>query len=177
MASTSYTTGKPARTIHRQVMRPVWVEMPVVITDATHHGEAGDALTVYYEIACERGVAPERETVTLVRDAMQAGDAICVTYSDEKGETTGRVLFPSAIGTAEKTGGMYVSAYCTLRRLTKCFRLDRMANAHLVTLPGEATDDEPVSDLITGPHDEAEARATYTTWDEHDAAIAAGVEG
>lgn len=44
------------------------------------------------------------------------------------------------------------------------------------TLP---TDDEPVSDLITGPHDEAEARANAVpeSWAAYDAAIAAGVEG
>lgn len=179
MAANAVYTAKPVRTIRALIMRPVEVELPALVEAHTDADTVDDALTAYYDLSTKAGVAPDRETVVLFRDAMQAGDALCVTYTHD-GETTGRVLYPHAMGSS-KDGGIYVRAFCTFRREVRCFRLDAMNSVHYVVPPNYPVDGaqempaETAGDLLVDAIDDAER--VPESWSEYETMEAAQAAG
>ncbi len=114
------------------------VEVPRTVTERTDPGIVAEAAHAYWQaVGGEEGRATfGLITLTEFAMAMVEGGAITCLYTDDKGEATARTLMPHAL-TLTKEGNVVVRAYCTLRRMVKCFRLDRMSGAHVVTMPGE----------------------------------------
>ncbi len=72
-----------------------------------------------------------------VVDAIQDGGAVVIQYRNDDGVVSARCLFPSTVTvTAERH--LACRAYCTARRETRTFRLDRILDCHTLTLPCEA---------------------------------------
>jgi len=123
-------------TITGTVYRLVTLTVPTILTEHTDPQTANDALDVFYgEMFAAHGPETVVDTLNLFAAAIQSGDAITVLYAHD-GETTARTLFPTAL-MLTKDKHLVTRAFCTYRRETKCFRLDRCTGAHLVTLPGE----------------------------------------
>jgi len=123
-------------TITGTVYRLVTLTVPTAITEGTDPALVTDALDVFYAaMHATHGPEATVDTLNLFAAAIQSGDAITVLYAHD-GETTARTLFPTAL-MLTKDAHLVARCFCTLRRETKCFRLDRMTGAHLVTLPGE----------------------------------------
>ena len=124
-------------TITVTLYRPLTITVPTTITAHTEGQLLDDALDAFYaEMHAAHGVETTVDTLNLFAGTLTSGDAVTVLYSDEGGETTARTLFPTAL-MLTKDKHIVTRAFCTLRRETKCFRLDRMSGVHLVTLPGE----------------------------------------
>jgi len=123
-------------TITGTVYRLVTLTVPTAITEGTTPELVTDALDVFYgAMFAAHGAETTVDTLNLFAEAIQSGDAITVLYAHD-GETTARTLFPTAL-MLTKDKHLVTRAFCTYRRETKCFRLDRCTGAHLVTLPGE----------------------------------------
>jgi len=123
-------------TITGTVYRLVTLTVPTAITEGTDPALVTDALDVFYgEMFATHGAETAVDTLNLFAAAIQSGDAITTIYTHD-GEVAARTLFPRLLAIT-KDKHLYVRAYCTLKRETKCFRLDRCTGAHLVTLPGE----------------------------------------
>ncbi len=123
-------------TITASVFRLVTLTVPTAITEDTDPQLADDACDVFYgEMFKAHGAETTVDTLNLFAAAIQSGDAITTIYTHD-GEVAARTLFPRLLAIT-KDKHLYVRAYCTLKRETKCFRLDRCSGAHLVTLPGE----------------------------------------
>jgi len=123
-------------TITGNVYRLVTLTVPTHITEHTEPQTANDALDVFYAaMHATHGPEATVDTLNLFAAAIQSGDAITALYTHD-GETTARTLFPTAL-MLTKDKHLVTRAFCTYRRETKCFRLDRCTGAHLVTLPGE----------------------------------------
>jgi predicted DNA-binding transcriptional regulator YafY len=76
------------------------------------------------------------ETFRAVLEATRDGGAVVVLYTHGT-QVDARALFPISV-TLTKGDEIVCAAFCTLRRETKTFRLDRMVQCHPFTLPGEA---------------------------------------
>ena len=123
-------------TITGTVYRLVTLTVPATITEGTDPALVNDALDVFFAaMQAAHGAETTVDTLNLFAAAIQSGDAITTTYTHD-GESAARTLFPRLLAIT-KDKHLYVRAYCTLKRETKCFRLDRCTGAHLVTLPGE----------------------------------------
>ena len=118
------------------VYRPVTLTVPTTLTEHTDPQLVDDALDAFYaEMHATHGPEATVDTLNLFAAAIQGGDATTVLYTHD-GETTARTLFPTAL-MLTKDKHLVTRAFCTYRRETKCFRLDRMTGAHVVTMPGE----------------------------------------
>ena len=123
-------------TITGTVYRLVTLTVPTAITEGTDPALVTDALDVFYgEMFAAHGAETTVDTLNLFAAAIQGGDAITTLYTHDD-ESAARTLFTRAL-LLTKDKHVVVRAYCTLKRETKCFRLDRCTGAHLVTLPGE----------------------------------------
>jgi len=123
-------------TITGTVYRLVTLTVPATITEGTTPALVTDALDVFYDaMFATHGAETAVDTLNLFAAAIQGGDAITVLYTHD-GETTARTLFPTAL-MLTKDKHLVTRAFCTYRREAKCFRLDRITGAHVVTLPGE----------------------------------------
>lgn len=90
-----------------------------------------DALAVYARVVPDIDPTTIKRVLTATRD----GDALVVLYQ-HGGETTARVLFPSAV-MVSKDDHLAVRAFCTYRREIRSFRVDRFMDSHAFVLPGE----------------------------------------
>ncbi len=123
-------------TITGTVYRLVTLTVPTAITEGTTPELVTDALDVFYgAMFAAHGAETAVDTLNLFAAAIGGGDAITVLYEHDE-ETTARTLFPTAL-MLTKDKHLVARCFCTYRRETKCFRLDRMSGAHVVTLPGE----------------------------------------
>ena len=124
-------------TITVTLMRPVTLTLPRTLTEQTFPQLVDDALDAFVSSAADAPGALyySRDDLTVIAAAMLEGSAVCVRYEHDD-EVTARVLFPSAIFLT-KDNHVCVRAFCTYRREVKCFRVDRMACVHPVTMPGE----------------------------------------
>ncbi len=123
-------------TITGTVYRLVTLTVPTAITEHTDPQLVDDALDVFCaEMQAAHGAETTVDTLNLFAAAIQSGDAITTTYTHD-GESAARTLFPTAL-MLTRDKHLVARCFCTLKRETKCFRLDRCSGAHLVTLPGE----------------------------------------
>lgn len=124
-------------TVTLTVMRPITLTVPRTLTEHTSPQLVDDALDGFVSraAAATGALYYSRIDLAVIAAAMLEGSAVCVRYEHDD-EVTARVLFPSAIFLT-KDNHICVRAYCTYRRETKCFRVDRMACVHSVTMPGE----------------------------------------
>ncbi len=124
-------------TVTLTFMRPITLTVPRTLTEHTSPQLVDDALDAFVSRAVDATGALyySRIDLAVIAVAMLEGSAVCVRYEHDD-EVTARVLFPSAIFLT-KDNHICVRAYCTYRRETKCFRVDRMACVHSVTMPGE----------------------------------------
>lgn len=126
------------------------IQLPRTVA-ATTDPQTMDYATHAYHDAAMSWVAVDGDNsafpyaaLTTIALAMVTGAAVTVLYTHD-GDVTARTLFPSSISyTADHK--VCVKAFCTLRRETRSFRLDRMTGVHLVTLPGETL--APDADVI-----------------------------
>lgn len=126
-------------TITVTLMRPVTFTLPRTLTETTEPQLVDDALDAFFERAQDAPGALyySKAVLTTIATAMREGTAVCIRYEHD-GEVSARVLYPSAIIFTNEQH-LTVRAFCTYRRQTKCFRLDRMACMHPVVLPGDVT--------------------------------------
>lgn len=124
-------------TITVTLMRPVTLTLPRTLTEHISPQLVDDALDAFVSRAADAPGALyySQDDLAVIAAATLEGSAVCVRYEHDD-EVTARVLFPSAIFLT-KDDHICVRAYCTYRRETKCFRVDRMACVHSVTMPGE----------------------------------------
>ena len=73
------------------------------------------------------GAAPDGIDITKVRSWIHAGRKIAITYRDEKGETTRRVIWPVILGYFDTM--RMLAAWCELRQDFRSFRTDRAIGA------------------------------------------------
>ncbi|WP_169814360.1 helix-turn-helix transcriptional regulator, partial [Nocardia mexicana] len=78
----------------------------------------------------------------VVRQAVQRGRAIVMTYVDRSGVVTARVVEPDRLVCG--TEGWYLVGWCRLREETRVFRLDRIMSAEAADF---VTSDRPLRDL------------------------------
>jgi len=148
-------------TITVTLYRPITITVPTTITAHTEGQLLDDALDGFYaECFAAHGAETTVDTLNLFAGSLTNGDALTVLYTDDKGEANARTLFPTAL-MLTKDKHLAVRAFCTLRRETRSFRLDRMTGAHLVTLPGECI---PVPDPDKQKADEEAAE--YHRWQD-----------
>jgi predicted DNA-binding transcriptional regulator YafY len=69
---------------------------------------------------------PPAESTTLIREAIRREHKLGITYVDEVGRTTERVIWP--IGLAFFEGRKILAAWCELRSAFRHFRADRIAS-------------------------------------------------
>lgn len=132
MTTTAHDTISATVTVN--VMRPVQVTVPRILRPDTAPATVRDACEAYATLAnLDTAHAVDLAHVGI---ALVDGGAVCFLYTDDKGDRTARVVYPSQI-MLTKEGNLCVKGYCTLRGLVKCFRLDRMDCLHPVTFPGE----------------------------------------
>ncbi len=87
-----------------------------------------------YHVRNERGT--DYDTLEMVMMAMRDGSAVVTLYTDANGAQAARVLWPSSI-TLSADNNITCKAYCTLRRMVKSFRIERMAMCHALTTPDD----------------------------------------
>ncbi|MDQ6833455.1 MAG: hypothetical protein M3008_08655 [Chloroflexota bacterium] len=107
--------------------------LPATIDQQTDFTFITTAMAVYYK---QSGCLGSFDTAILVADAMRDSSAVVTMYTDGKGEQAARVLWPSSI-TLSGDNNITARCYCTLRRRTKRFRLDRMLTCHALTTPDD----------------------------------------
>jgi WYL domain len=131
MASTAYVTFTV----------PTTIQIPRTITPDTDPQTVDYATRAFYGVTYSwhnwqdgDGLLAARETIQTFITALMERTAVTVLYEDAKRDLTARTLYPSAIMLTEEH---YVAckAYCTYRRQTQTFRLDRMRCVHPVTMP------------------------------------------
>jgi predicted DNA-binding transcriptional regulator YafY len=124
-------------TITVTLMRPVAFTIPRTLTEHVSPQLVDDALDAFVSraVGTPGALYYSRDDLAVIAAAMLEGSAVCVRYEHDD-EVTARVLFPSAIFLT-KDNHICVRAFCTYRREMKCFRVDRMACVHSVTMPGE----------------------------------------
>jgi hypothetical protein len=119
----------------------VTMQIPRTIYNLTDPQTIDHAIRCYYRRAHDEmqysGAIFPFDTLQLVAEAMADGGAVTVLYTNEKGEVSARTIFPHSI-TLTSDRHITTFGYCTLKRETKSFRLDRMASVSLVTTPAEA---------------------------------------
>jgi predicted DNA-binding transcriptional regulator YafY len=76
------------------------------------------------------GAAPDGIDITKVRSWIHAGRKIAITYRDEKGETTRRVVWPVILGYFDTM--RMLAAWCELRQDFRSFRTERMVAAEFL---------------------------------------------
>lgn len=108
--------------------------LPTTIDPDTDMNLMVTAISLYH-VWNERKVA--YDTLEQVMEAMRDSSALIVQYVALDGEQTARCLWPSAI-TFTKEKNIVCKAYCTMRRIWKTFRFDRMLTCHALTMPGDA---------------------------------------
>ena len=64
----------------------------------------------------------------MIRAAIASGSDIRFTYVDLKGARTQRTVRPQRLFSAD---GMYVEAFCRLRREERTFKIDRMSSIEI----------------------------------------------
>lgn len=119
----------------------VTMQIPRTIYNLTDPQTVDHAIRCYYgrahdEMQHTGGIFPFA-TLQLVAEAMADGGAVTVLYTNEKGETTARTIFPHSI-TLTHDRRVTCFGFCTLRRECRSFRLDSMRCVQLVTTPAEA---------------------------------------
>lgn len=131
------TTTAKDTTVTVTLMRPVTLILPRTLTEQTDAQIVDDALDAFVSRAehVPGALYSSRIDLAVIAAAMLEGSAVCVRYEHDD-KITARVLFPTALFLT-KDDHICVRAFCTYRRETKCFRVDRMACVHLVTMPGE----------------------------------------
>ncbi len=136
------TTTIQDTTVTATVLRPVTLEAPRTLTDATPPDDLRTALEVFATLA----QMDEVQAVALasVAIALQENGAVVVTYSHDD-VTTGRVIYPTRVFLT-KDNAVCVRGFCTFRREVKSFRLDRMEAVHPLVFPGE--DAAPIADEV-----------------------------
>jgi predicted DNA-binding transcriptional regulator YafY len=107
--------------------------LPATITQQTDFNLMETACIVYSRFN-EHMVA--YDTLEKVKDAMRDGGAVVTLYADAKGEVAARCLWPNSV-TLSKENAITCTAYCTLRREWRSFRLDRMIACHVLTTPDD----------------------------------------
>ena len=110
--------------------------VPATIDQRTDMDFLPVALSVFHRIN-ERRVA--WDTAYKVMEAMRDSSAVVVLYSDAKGELAARVLWPTSM-TLSKDSNITARCYCTLRKVWRSFRLDRMLACHALTTPDDVQD-------------------------------------
>jgi hypothetical protein len=118
----------------------VTMQIPRTIYNLTAPQTVDHAIRCYYlrahdEMQHSGGCFPFA-LLNLVAEAMMEGGAITCEYTNDRGETRARTLFPSSIHLTEDRK-IETRAYDTFRRQTRSFRLDRMGGAHLLTALGD----------------------------------------
>ena len=73
------------------------------------------------------GTAPATPYLTIIRQAMRAEQSLRLRYTDKKGASTERTVWPVALGFFEAVE--MLAAWCETRRDFRHFRLDRIAAA------------------------------------------------
>ncbi len=73
------------------------------------------------------GTAPATPYLTIIRQAMRTEESLRLRYTDKKGASTERTVWPVAIGFFE--AAEVLAAWCETRRDFRHFRLDRIAAA------------------------------------------------
>lgn len=107
--------------------------LPATITPETDMNLMVTAISLYHSFNERR---TDYDTLENVMMAMRDGSAVVTMYTDAKGEQAARVLWPSSI-TLSAENNITCKAYCTLRRMVKSFRIDRMAMVHALTTPDD----------------------------------------
>ena len=107
--------------------------LPATINQQTDMNLLLTALTVYYK---QSGCTSSWDTAIAVMEAMRDCSGVIVMYVALDGEQTARCLWPVAISLT-KENRIAVRAYCTMRRVYRTFRLDRMLTCHPLTTPDD----------------------------------------
>lgn len=117
----------------RTVTSKTGLVLPATITPQTDLNTGIAAMATYYRLAGGEG---SWATAMSVVTAMQDSSAVVVLYVGLDGGQDARVLWPLAI-TITKENKIAVRAYCTLRRMVKTFRMDRILTCHALTTPDD----------------------------------------
>jgi len=125
----STTNGTTARTI---TVKSGMI-LPATIDQSTDFNLITTAMAVYYK---QSGCLGSFDTAILVSDAMRDSSAVVVLYVGLDGGQDARVLWPNSI-TLTRDSKIVCTAYCTLRRQWKTFRIDRMLTCHALTTPDD----------------------------------------
>jgi predicted DNA-binding transcriptional regulator YafY len=119
----------------------VTMQIPRTVYTLTDPQTVDHAIRCYYirahDAMQQNGDIFPFATLHLVAEAMADGGAVTVLYTNEKGETTARTIFPHSI-TLTSDRHITCFGYCTYRRECRSFRLDAMKCVQLVTTPAEA---------------------------------------
>jgi len=154
-------------TVTLTTMRPVTRTYPRILTETTDVQLADDAIAAFYETAKDAPGALyyRKDALAVVVGAMQEGGAVVVRYEHDN-EVTARVIFPNAV-MLTKDNHITVRGFCTYRQAVRSFRCDKMANVHLLVMPGETTLPAPVPDP-----DVVKADAESAAWHEYEREMA-----
>ena len=77
------------------------------------------------------GTAPARPYMAVIRRAMRAEQTVRLRYTDKKGASTDRIVWPIALGFFEATE--VLAGWCETRRDFRHFRLDRIVAAEVTS--------------------------------------------
>ncbi len=120
-------------TTPRTVVAASGMVLPATITPETDMNLMVTAICLYHSF---NGQRTDYDTLEEVMMAMRDGSAVVTLYTDAQDDRAARVLWPSSI-TLSADNNITCKAYCTLRRVVKSFRIDRMAMCHALTTPDD----------------------------------------
>jgi len=154
-------------TVTLTTMRPVTRTYPRTLTETTDVQLADDAIAAFYETAKDAPSALyySKDALAVIVGAMAEGGAFCTRYEHDN-EVTARVIFPNAV-MLTKDSHICVRGFCTYRQAVRSFRCDKMANVHLLVMPGESTPPAPTpdADMIRADREATE----YHRWQDETA--------
>lgn len=120
-------------TIPRTIIAASGMILPAAIDQFTDMNLMVTAVHLYHSF--NEGKT-DYDTLDAVMAAMRDSSAVVTMYTDAKGDTAARVLWPTSM-TLSAENNITCKAYCTLRRHWKSFRIDRMALTHALTTPDD----------------------------------------
>lgn len=107
---------RPMAEAARKAMARLTAVMPVELTDRVE--------AKYLEVMPSSHATSEEVDVSALRRAIHKEHKVKIAYSDARGNTTERIIWPFFISYLE--GGRLISACCEMREEIRYFRTDRM---------------------------------------------------
>jgi predicted DNA-binding transcriptional regulator YafY len=135
VSSTNLTPASSTRPAVRCHAHPSGAIVPTVVTAEYLGADLCNISYVREVFDAANGFRVAYDTFRAVLEAVCDGGAVVVLYTHGT-QVDARVLFPTSVSLT-KSDEIVCTAFCTLRRETKTFRLDRMVQCHALTLPGE----------------------------------------